>query len=101
MTPNTNPSSFITGAIRTFTLTPMEGFDVKNAGGMTDKRLFTGENKIHAIKDNQTGLWYLRYEKGVVPEEFKQHFTTASVLVKFIEDYYRRRNITVKEVAVE
>src|SRR5258705_8640485 len=33
-----------------------------NSTGLVDKRLFSGENKLHAIADKQTGLWFFRYE---------------------------------------
>src|ERR1700688_1834112 len=66
--------------------------------GMVDKRLFTGENKLHAVKDPQYQLWSLRYEMGVVPEPLKQQFTSFKQLFKFCEEYFKKRNIEIKEI---
>lgn len=68
-----------------------------NTIGMTDKRLFNGGNKLHGIKDPQTCLWYFKLDHGVLPPSMKQLFTSFKVLLKFAEDYYKQRNIKVKE----
>lgn len=83
---------------RILVLEVMDGQKAKSSTGMTDPGLFSGENKLHAIKDSQTCLWYLKYERGVLPPAFKQQFTGFKALLKFVEDYYRKRNIIVKEV---
>jgi len=66
--------------------------------GLVDKRLFSGENRLHAIKDPQYQLWNMKYEMGSVPEPLKQSFTSFKALVKFATDYFVRRNIEIKEV---
>lgn len=66
--------------------------------GLVDKRLFSGENRLHAIKDSQYQLWSLKYEMGGVPEPLKQQFTSFKSLVKFTTDYFARRNIKIKEI---
>lgn len=86
---NTNDRVFVLGAV--------EGKNMKNVIGVTDNRLFSGENKLHAVRE-PTGVWYLKYEKGILPEPFKQKFTGFNKLFRFVEDYYKRRNIEVKEV---
>jgi len=32
----------------------------KNSFGLTDPALVTGDNKLHAVKDHETCLWYFR-----------------------------------------
>lgn len=66
--------------------------------GMVDTRLFTGENKLHAVRDNQTCLWHFKYDMGVLPQPLKQQFTGFKALLKFAEDYFKKRNIRVTEV---
>src|SRR5438445_10985282 len=76
-------------------LKPREGEGTKNTSGITDNRLFTGENKLHAVMDTQNTLWTLRYEKGVTPEPFKGQWTSFSKILNFVKDYYAKRNIDV------
>ncbi len=83
---------------RILVLGPMEGKKPLSTGGLADPRLFTGENRLHAIKDPATCMWYLKYEMGIRPEEMKQMFTTFSALKKFAERYYAKRNIEIKEI---
>jgi hypothetical protein len=67
--------------------------------GVVDRRLFTGEQKLHAIVDSQSGLWYMQYETvGKLPQELDQKFTTFSALYKHAEEYFRKRNIKIEEV---
>lgn len=82
---------------RTIIVQPMEGKPTKTNTGLTDNRLFSGDNALHAIQEPNS-LWYLKYEKGILPDPFKQKFTSFSRLYKFVEDYYKRRNIEIKEV---
>lgn len=82
---------------RVFILAPMEGKKVLDVTGNFDKTLFTSDNKLHAIIGSD-GLWYMRYEKGVVPGSFKTKFTKFDNLYKFVEDYYKRRNVQIKAV---
>jgi hypothetical protein len=85
---------------RIFVLTAIDGQKMKDPRGfgITDSRLFTGENKIHAKKDPETCLWFLKYEYGVVPEPLKCQFTTFSAAKKFTEAYYATRNLKITEV---
>lgn len=73
------------------------GKNTMTTAGLIDNRLFTGENKLHAIQDI-TGLWALSYDAGLVPGPLRQKFTGFNKLYKFIEDYFKRRNIEIKEV---
>lgn len=83
---------------RILVLGTMDGKIPKNNLGVVDPSLFTGENKLHAILDRQTMLWHLKYESGVLPMPLKQNFTSFKMLMKFVEDYFKKRNIIIKEV---
>jgi hypothetical protein len=83
---------------RVLELTPVEGKATLSSTGLIDKRLFTGENKLHAIKDSQTCLWSLKYEEGSVPQVLRCQFTSFRMLLKYVENYFEKRNIVVKEV---
>lgn len=83
---------------RVLVLEVIDGEKPKSSTGLTDSRLFTGANKLHAIMDIQSTLWSLKYEMGGVPEEFKQRFTSFSKLKSFVDDYYATRNVRIKEV---
>lgn len=83
---------------RILILQQMEGKKAKDSYGMTDPKLFTGENKMHVLKEPQTNFWYFKYEQGSVPEVMKCKFTTFTAALKFAAAYYMRRNIEIKEV---
>lgn len=83
---------------RIFILKPKEGKVAEATSGLTDKRLFTGENKLHAIMDTQTTLWHLKYDQGILPPLFKQQFTGWLMLLKVVKEYYTKRNIDIVEI---
>lgn len=64
--------------------------------GNVDPQLFSGENKLHAVQNS--GLWSLRYEKGAVPMALKQQFTGFNTLLKYAQQYFKTRNVEIKEV---
>jgi hypothetical protein len=66
--------------------------------GLIDRRLFTGDNKLHAVTDAQTGMWSLRYEQGKLPQAFQCSFTSFKALMKFASAYFLKRNVMVEEV---
>lgn len=70
---------------------------VDNAG-MIDKRLFSGENNLLALKDPVYDLWYIRYEHGTIPEELRQSFTSFTMLFKHAKTFFNKRNIEISEV---
>jgi len=82
---------------RKLILRPMEGGAV-NVIGVVDKRLFTGENYLHAIKDPQNSLWSLRYDAGLVPAPLQQRFTSFNILFKHASEYFKKRNVEIVEV---
>lgn len=79
-------------------LKPIEGKNMLSSKGLIDNRLFSGENALHAIQDPQVGLWYLKYDKGIIPEEFKQKFTNFNLLMDFVEEYFKKRNILIDKI---
>ena len=83
---------------RVICLEPVEGKTVLSSTGIVDKRLFNGENRLHAVKDPQFNFWYMKYDSGRLPEPLQQKFTSFTALLKFAEDYMARRNVRIKEV---
>lgn len=83
---------------RVLVLEPVEGKMTLNTKGNVDQRLFRGDNRLHAIRDDNDGLWYLKYESGGLQEPLKQKFTSFSKLLSFTTDYFSRRHINIKEI---
>src|SRR5882672_11382398 len=83
---------------RVLVLEPIEGLDPKRNTGLVDTSLFTGTNKLHAKMDPATTLWSFQYERGILPEPLKAKFTKFSILLKYADDYFKKRNIQIKEV---
>lgn len=69
----------------------------KNVLGMTDPRLFSGENKLHAVRDPHF-LWMLKYEQGTVPAPLRQKFTHFQKLVETVQEYYGGRNVEIIKI---
>lgn len=70
-----------------------------NSTGLVDSRLFSGENKLHGILDNNTTLWSFKYEHGGLPPALQgQRFTSFSALKQFAERYFNKRNIEITKV---
>lgn len=93
-----SPESKMHTPDRILVLSVMEGKKPLNTLGAADPRLFSGENKLHAVMDTQTGLWYLKYDMGIVPPPLQGRFTSFDTLKKHAEVYYSQRNIEIKEV---
>lgn len=66
--------------------------------GLVDNSLFTGGNELHAVRDNQTSFWTLKYKHGIVPQSFQQQFTTWQKLMDHVKGYYDKRNIDITEI---
>ena len=67
--------------------------------GLVDNRLFSGENNLHGVMDPQSCLWSFKYEMGGLPPALKdQKFTSFSVLKRYAEEYFKKRNIEIVEV---
>lgn len=82
---------------RILVLRKIDGLNAKTSTGLVDNRLFTGENKLKAYKSPE-GLWYLKYDSGILPDSLKQQFTTFTMLIRILKEYFRKRNIEIKEV---
>lgn len=65
--------------------------------GMTDHRLFSGENKLHAVRDPHF-LWQLKYEQGYLPAALQQKFTHFDKLVTTVKEYFGTRNVEVVKI---
>ncbi len=96
LTANTNTK--MSSSDRVLMLEPIDGKAPKSSIGNTDPKLFTGENKLHVIKNEETCHWSLKYESGSIPESLKQTFTSFKMALKTVENYFANRNIRVKEV---
>lgn len=84
---------------RLLVLEPEEGKKAQSSKGLDDPRLFSGENKLHALMDPETCLWGFKYDKGMSPPQLKDvKFTTFNAALKHASDYYKKRNIIIKEV---
>ena len=83
---------------RVLVLQTLEGKSAKNSAGIVDSRLFTGQNKLHGLYDERTGLWNLRYETGALPGALQQKFGTFEQLEDFTRKYFATRNVEVVEI---
>lgn len=84
---------------RVLELAPIEGKTALTTGGVPDKRLFTGEQKLHVKMDPVTCLWYFQWEQnGVLPGGLKGSFTGFKNAIKHAENYFLQRNIQVTKV---
>lgn len=93
-----SPESKLRSPDRVLVLKVKEGLKPMSTTGAADPRLFTGENKLHAVMDLQTCLWRFKYDMGIVPEPLKGTFTNFTALKKFASAYYDKRNIEIVEV---
>lgn len=93
-----SPESKMRSPDRVLILSIIDGKKPISSVGLTDTRLFSGENRVHAVMDDQTCLWQLKYEQGGVPQPLKCKFTSFKALLKFVGDYYKKRNIEIKQV---
>jgi len=83
---------------RILVLKTIEGKNTLNSLGTIDNRLFTGDNRLHAIQDPKTTMWSLKYDHGGLQEALKQRFTNFKSLIDFTRDYFLKRNIEIVEV---
>lgn len=83
---------------RILQVSPIEGKVAKSSSGLLDPRLYTGDNRIHAVMNPSTRLWSFKYEQGLVPNSLKQEFTSFTKLLKFAQAYFKNRNLQIKEI---
>lgn len=94
----TNPKTKERSSDRVLVLKLMDDKAPIATTGLADRRIFTGENNLHAVMDPQTCLWNMRYDAGTVPQPLKQSFTSFKALYEYAEGYFKRRNILISEV---
>lgn len=83
----------------TLVIRPLPGLAAKNVTGMVDRKLFTGENHLHAIMDTQTCLWRLAYDNGTLPNGLKDKmFTGFHPLYNHVNEYLKTRNAHIESV---
>lgn len=83
---------------RILVLKIQEGKTVKDVTGNVDPDLFKGGNRLHAIKDPETCMWYFKYDRGGLPETLKCKFTGFSTALRYAQNYYKKRNLDIVEV---
>lgn len=84
---------------RVLELAPVEGKAPLSYSGNVDKRLFTGEQKLHIKMDPQTCLWYFQWEQnGIIPGGLSGKFTGFKSAIKHAEDYFLKRNVQITQV---
>lgn len=81
---------------------PIDGLKPLGTNMQVDPRLFkeggTDTNRLHAIMDLQTSLWYLKFEKGSVPTSISGRYTGFRQLFEHAKRYYEMRNIEIIEI---
>lgn len=94
-----NKKTKMRGNDRAFALELIDGEAPVSSTGLIDRRLFSGDNKIRATRDESSGnLWYFRYEHGTIPEDLAGRFTTFDKAKDYLEKYFNTRNVKIKEV---
>lgn len=93
-----SPESKMKSPDRILVLKVIAGKKALDTVGVADPRLFTGENKLHAVMDEQSCLWKFKYDMGIIPEPLKGTFTGFKALKKHADEYYGKRNIEIVEV---
>lgn len=83
---------------RILSLGVIDGEKAKSSTGMTDSRLFTGEQQLHLKMDPETCLWYFQQSAGILPGGLEGKFTGFKAGIKHAEEYYRKRNIRITRI---
>jgi hypothetical protein len=82
---------------RELIIRPIAGTKTLDSAGVVDTRLWKGGNSIRAIM-GEGGIWYFKYENGILPEALKGKYTSISKLVTFAKEYFSKRNLEIVEV---
>jgi hypothetical protein len=95
-----NKKTKMRGNDRLFVIKQIDEKAPLSSTGLVDKRLFTGENRLHAIRDEASNwLWYFKYDTGAVPEFLKgRRYTKFNDAQKDAEKYFNGRNVKIEEV---
>lgn len=82
---------------RIIKLTPIEGVKPQRYDGLPDKKLFTGENELHAVANGT--LWHLKYKSGALPPALaNKQWTNFTRAYEAAKKYYNARGVDIKEV---
>lgn len=71
--------------------------NITTDNGLIDNRLFTGGNRLHVVME-PNGLWSMHYDAGIPAPALRQQFTSFTQAIKFLRQYFDKRNIAIKEV---
>jgi len=82
---------------RELIIKPVDGKKTLDSAGVVDTRLWKGGNSIRAFMGD-TGLWYFKYDQGILPDALKVQFTSVNKLIAFAKDYFGKRNLEIVEV---
>jgi len=69
-----------------------------NSAGLLDNRLFKGENRLHAVRDPMSSLWYMKYDNGILPQPLRQRFSSFNKLVDYTTLYFKRRGVKIEKI---
>lgn len=83
---------------RVLVLKVKDGEKALSSTGLVDPRLFTGENRLHAIQDEQNRLWKFKYDAGAVPPALSQRYLTFDDMLQKAKVYFSKRNVEIVEV---
>lgn len=83
---------------RVIQLQPMDGKKTLSSTGAVDNRLFSGDNRLHAVFNPQDGFWTLKFEKGILVDALDQKWSQFDLCLKHVEDYFKKRNIEIVDV---
>lgn len=84
---------------RILVIRPIPGKPVKSSTGLIDNRIFTEGNNLRGIRVGDTSLWTFKYGKGALPPVLQgQKFTSFDSLVKYAQNYLKKRNLEIVEV---
>lgn len=76
----------------------LEKEDPKNKDtGLIDPAVFEGKNNLHLIVD-MFGLWSFKYERGVVPSQLKNKFSSFREAYNTAEGYFKTKKIKITKV---
>lgn len=85
--------------VKTLVLKVIDGTKPLSSTGIVDKDLFSGENELYALMDEENLLWSFKYKRGILPPALKeQKFTSFKNLKTFADHYFKTRNIEIVEV---
>ncbi len=83
--------------VRTITFKLMDGKNPLSSTGIIDHRLYKGENRIYATRD-ENFLWYVKYDKGAIPPALNQKWTHFPRMIDDLTAYFNTRNVVIKQI---